>query len=175
MVTHRGALIGAAMSSLMLLSTTAQGAVSAEEAARLQGDLTPLGAERAGNADGTIPAWDGGLQTAPEGIAVTDDLYRPDPFADDEPLYRIPERLTRLFRRLPLAALALWGFFVIRVRRRRALDRQGSIGDDYFRPRRFVFRNYFRGWPLFVGSRLVPRPSRRRHYRSRTRLPAAPS
>ena len=89
MVTHRGALIGAAMSSLMLFSTTALGAVSAEEAARLQGDLTPLGAERAGNADGTIPAWDGGLQTAPEGVVVTDDLFRPDPFADDEPLYRI--------------------------------------------------------------------------------------
>ena len=39
-------------------------AISAEEAARLGADLTPLGGEKAGNAAGTIPAWDGGLISA---------------------------------------------------------------------------------------------------------------
>jgi len=36
-------------------------AVDASQAARLGQDLTPLGAERAGNAEGTIPAWTGGV------------------------------------------------------------------------------------------------------------------
>ena len=43
-----------------LLSSVALGAahaaVSAEEAAKLKTELTPLGAERAGNKEGTIPA-----------------------------------------------------------------------------------------------------------------------
>jgi len=38
------------------LSVSAVAGVSESEAARLDGDLTPMGAERAGNAAGTIPA-----------------------------------------------------------------------------------------------------------------------
>ena len=41
--------------------------VSAEEAAKLKSELTPLGAERAGNKDGSIPAWDGGVVKPPAG------------------------------------------------------------------------------------------------------------
>lgn len=37
------------------------------EAARLGADLTPVGAERAGNDAGTIPPWIGGLTTPPAG------------------------------------------------------------------------------------------------------------
>ena len=48
--------------TLAVLGTSAMAAVSPEEAARLGKDLTPIGAERAGNKDGTIPAWDGGLK-----------------------------------------------------------------------------------------------------------------
>src|SRR5690606_41300532 len=39
-----------------------QAKVDATQAARLGQDLTPLGAERAGNAAGSIPAWTGGVQ-----------------------------------------------------------------------------------------------------------------
>ena len=39
-------------------------AVSAQDAARLGAELTPLGAEKGANAAGTIPAWDGGLDSA---------------------------------------------------------------------------------------------------------------
>ena len=46
---------------ILLAITPAFGAVSAQEAERLGKDLTPMGAERAGNADGTIPAWDGAI------------------------------------------------------------------------------------------------------------------
>lgn len=61
--------------------------VSATEAARLGADLTPLGAIRAGNADGSIPAWDGGITTPPAGYKPGD--HHPDPYASDQPLYTI--------------------------------------------------------------------------------------
>jgi len=44
---------------------TAMAGVTAEEAAKLKTTLTPFGAERAGNAEGTIPAWDGGITEIP--------------------------------------------------------------------------------------------------------------
>lgn len=46
---------------LSLLATNVLAAVSPDEAATLGTTLTPLGAEMAGNADGSIPAWTGGL------------------------------------------------------------------------------------------------------------------
>lgn len=57
------------------------------DAAALDDRLTPMGAERAGNAAGTIPAWDGGLTRAPDGYREGD--HYPDPYADDQPLFVI--------------------------------------------------------------------------------------
>ena len=57
--------------------------------ARLDGDLTPLGSERAGNADGTIPAWTGGLTSPPEGIGYEKGKHLPDPFSDDKVLFTV--------------------------------------------------------------------------------------
>lgn len=62
-------------------------ALSADEVARLGKDLTPVGAEQAGNADGTIPAWEGGITTPPAGYKKGD--HHPDPFADDKVLFTI--------------------------------------------------------------------------------------
>ena len=57
-------------------------AVTAEEAAALKGNaLTPYGAERAGNKEGTIPAWDG----KPVKVAVDAEGRRSDPFAAEKP------------------------------------------------------------------------------------------
>lgn len=64
----------------------AQASVGPDIAAQLQGRLTPLGAERAGNAAGTIPAWDGGLVRPAAG---GDGQRYLDPFADDQPLFVI--------------------------------------------------------------------------------------
>lgn len=61
--------------------------ISADEAARLGADLTPLGAEKAGNADGSIPAWDGGITTAPAGYEPG--MHHIDPFAADAILFTI--------------------------------------------------------------------------------------
>jgi hypothetical protein len=70
-----------------LIALNLHAAVKPSEAARLGADLTPLGAETAGNADGTIPAWNGGILTPPAGYKVGD--HHPDPFAADKPLYTI--------------------------------------------------------------------------------------
>lgn len=64
-----------------LLANGAAAAVSEAEASRLEQDLTPVGAERAGNAAGTIPPWQGGLTEPPPGYSEGDHLE--DPFADD--------------------------------------------------------------------------------------------
>ena len=50
----------AALSAVLALSVTAAVAkVPESELARLGQDLTPMGSEKAGNADGTIPEWTG--------------------------------------------------------------------------------------------------------------------
>ena len=70
------------------LNGATQAAVPPEQAAKLDGpEFTPLGAERQGNAAGTIPAWEGGITKPPSG-------YRPgqqhiDPFADDHMQFSI--------------------------------------------------------------------------------------
>ncbi|MDL2424646.1 DUF1329 domain-containing protein, partial [Pseudomonas sp. BAgro211] len=48
--------------ALSLLTTSVMAAISADEAARLGTSLTPLGGEMAANAQGSIPAWTGGLK-----------------------------------------------------------------------------------------------------------------
>ena len=63
---------------LCVISNLSHSAVTAEEASSLKTTLTPLGAEKAGNKDGTIPAWDGGVTKMPAGPKRGDipvDLY----------------------------------------------------------------------------------------------------
>ena len=56
------------IASLTAGSGAALAAMSVQEVERLGKDLTPMGAEKAGNKDGSIPAWDGGLPSTPAGI-----------------------------------------------------------------------------------------------------------
>jgi hypothetical protein len=48
-------------------------------------DKTPIGATRAGNAEGTIPPWEGGVTQVANGWKPGD--ARVDPFADEKPLF----------------------------------------------------------------------------------------
>lgn len=66
----------------------AMAAVSPEEAARLGQDLTPMGAEAAGNADGSIPAWNPEGSPIPANFVAGSDNYV-DAYPDDKPLYTI--------------------------------------------------------------------------------------
>ena len=69
------------------LLLTGVAALAAGDASRLGRDLTPLGGEAKGNADGSIPAWTGGVTTAPAGYKPGD--HHPDPFAADAPLFTV--------------------------------------------------------------------------------------
>lgn len=79
-------LIAAAFASLFASNATLA-KLSAEEVARLGQDLTPMGAEKAGNADGSIPAWNNGITTAPAGYEVG--MHHLDPFSSDKVLFTI--------------------------------------------------------------------------------------
>ena len=81
----------AAIALALTASSIASAALSPQDAARLGADLTPLGGEKAGNAAGTIPAWDGGLSSpAKAGFpAFASPGRAPDPFPNDKPLFKI--------------------------------------------------------------------------------------
>ncbi len=76
-----------AVLALAVLCLPAQAKVDAAQAARLGQDLTPLGGERAANAAGTIPVWDGGLTTPP--ASYQPGMHHPDPYAADAALYTV--------------------------------------------------------------------------------------
>ena len=77
--------------ALALASSVVSAEMSAADISRLGKDLTPVGAEAAGNADGSIPAWTGGLKSpADAGFAdFKSGGHHPDPYASDKPLFTI--------------------------------------------------------------------------------------
>jgi hypothetical protein len=79
------------LAAAMLFAQSAWGAASPQDAARLGQDLTPLGGEKAGNADGTIPAWTGGIKSAADAgfPNYKSGDHHPDPYASDKPLFTI--------------------------------------------------------------------------------------
>jgi hypothetical protein len=76
-----------AVLALSSLAMAVSAAVSPEEAATLQTTLTPMGAERAGNAEGTSPEWTGGLPV--DAAPVSDNGFFSDPYADDQKLFTV--------------------------------------------------------------------------------------
>ncbi|MBT42421.1 MAG: outer membrane lipoprotein-sorting protein [Idiomarina sp.] len=77
-------MLKAGVFALSVISASVAAKVSPEEAARLGQDLTPIGAEKAGNADGSIPAWDGGYTDE-----SVEEVRGTNPFASDEILFTI--------------------------------------------------------------------------------------
>ncbi|WP_435609014.1 DUF1329 domain-containing protein [Pseudomonas knackmussii] len=103
-------LIQAGCLSLGLLAGQVMAAVSVDQAARLGADLTPVGAEKAGNADGSIPAWTGGL-TASAGAADAGG-FLPDPYASEKPLFTITAQNAEQYKaRLTPGQLAMFKRF----------------------------------------------------------------
>jgi hypothetical protein len=85
----RKTLIAASLAALA--GGAAHAAVTADEAKQLGTTLTPVGAEKAGNKEGTIPEWTGGLTTPPAGF-VKGSGKRPDPYASDKPRLTITSK-----------------------------------------------------------------------------------
>ncbi|MCR9106182.1 MAG: DUF1329 domain-containing protein [Gammaproteobacteria bacterium] len=87
LMTGRKTVVGALAAVLAgcLMSASASAGVSPEEAARLGKDLTVMGAEEAGNAEGTIPAFNGGgVNPLPAGFVPGSGTYI-DPYAGEKP------------------------------------------------------------------------------------------
>jgi hypothetical protein len=73
--------------ALACVAGTALAGLPTADVERLGKDLTPTGAEKAGNKDGTIPQWEGGMAKAPAGFDAKNGYA--DPFASEAPLYTI--------------------------------------------------------------------------------------
>jgi hypothetical protein len=73
-----------AAAATLACSGAAFAAISADEVKALGSTLTAVGAEVAANKDGTIPAYSGGLTSAPAGFKAGDGI-RPNPFASEKP------------------------------------------------------------------------------------------
>lgn len=86
MTSHKKTIIASCVVALVFAASGARAAVGAGEAATLKTTLTPLGAEKAGNKNGSIPAWSG---TPTAGAGLTAAGRRADPFAVEKPLFSI--------------------------------------------------------------------------------------
>jgi hypothetical protein len=81
------ALLRASAVGIYLAAVSPAVGAASPDYSRLGNDLTPVGAERAGNADGTIPPYEGGLKEPPAGW--TPQLGYVDPFPSDRPVFTI--------------------------------------------------------------------------------------
>jgi hypothetical protein len=86
MFTMRFARLALAV-ALAAATGSALAKATPQEIDRLGKDLTPVGAEKAGNKEGTIPAWDGGLTKVPAGFDPKKGYA--DPYTADKPLLTI--------------------------------------------------------------------------------------
>jgi len=96
----------AALAALAAFAVPAAAQLAGSDLAKLGTTLTPLGAEKAGNAAGTIPAWDGGLTKPVPGYK--EGGYYPDPFPGDKPLFTIDAKNMDQYKgELPPGAMAM--------------------------------------------------------------------
>jgi hypothetical protein len=103
-------LIAVAVSGGAAMSAIA--AATQEEIAQVGTKYTPRGAEMAGNADGSIPPYTGPIKP-PANYDPKTPGYRPDPFADEQPLFsvtaanmdqyadQLSEGMEEMFRKYP--------------------------------------------------------------------------
>ena len=78
---------GSALATVAGVGLDATPAKAAPDASLLTTTLTPFGSIRAGNADGSIPAWTGGYTTLPEGFQPGDPIG--ELFPDEQPILTI--------------------------------------------------------------------------------------
>jgi hypothetical protein len=78
---------GSALAGVAGLGVDMAPAQAAPDASLLKTTLTPFGSIRAGNADGSIPAWTGGFTTLPEGFKPGDVIG--DLFPDEKPVLTV--------------------------------------------------------------------------------------
>ncbi|KRW62657.1 DUF1329 domain-containing protein [Pseudomonas sp. TTU2014-080ASC] len=82
--------------TLSLMTSSVLAAASPDEIAKLGTSLTPIGAERGANADGSIPEWTGGLTKSAGSVDAKGFLS--NPFADEQPLFVITAQNAEQYR-----------------------------------------------------------------------------
>ncbi|AIZ34095.1 DUF1329 domain-containing protein [Pseudomonas parafulva] len=85
-MTMTTSLLKAGVLGVSLLAGSVMAAVSADEAAKLGSTLTPMGAEKAGNADGSIGPWE---PLGKNAGSVDGRGFLADPYASEKPLFTI--------------------------------------------------------------------------------------
>ena len=106
MTISKNLMVSAISAAMLAIPTTAMAKASEADVARLGKDLTVVGGETAGNKDGSIPAYSGGLTKAPA-------CFKPgveycDPYADEKPVLEITGRNAEQYKdKLPTGALAM--------------------------------------------------------------------
>ncbi len=85
MLKTKARLYGAAF-SILATGAAVQG-ISQSEINQLGANLTPIGAEKTGNADGSIPEWTGGLPT--DAGQPLPNHFLENPFQDEQPAFEI--------------------------------------------------------------------------------------
>lgn len=93
--------------AISLFAVNVHAQVSAEQASQLGNSLTPVGAEKAANAEGSIPAWNGGLPTNAGSVDAKGFLA--NPFASEAPLFTITAQNAEQYKgKLSVGQLALF-------------------------------------------------------------------
>ena len=87
MKTFKTTVVALSIAAMMSAAHWASAEMTAAEVDRLGKDLTPFGSEKAGNKDGTIPEWTGGMTSPPAGWKP--EMGYIDPFANEKPLFTI--------------------------------------------------------------------------------------
>src|SRR6185369_7982870 len=89
-----------------LIGSTSSAAPADAEVAKLGTQLTPTGATKEGNADGTIPPWSGGLSTPPAGWKP--EMGYTDPYVNEKPVFTITASNAAQYKdKLPAGLMAL--------------------------------------------------------------------
>jgi hypothetical protein len=136
---------------LLLISTagSASAKVTAQEAEKLKSTLTPFGAEKEGNADGTIPAWEGGYTTLPEGYVKGG--KRGDLFPEDKVEFKItPQNMDQYADKLSEGTKALFKrypetFYINVYKTRRTASAPQWVYDEIYKN---ATRSYVDGYDV---------------------------
>ena len=99
--------------SSLLIAPAAFAKVPEQQAERLGNDLTPMGSEKAGNADGTIPSWTGGLSSIPPNVSYkSGQAQHANPFKNDRRLFTItPQNMAQYKDKLTPGYQALFSTY----------------------------------------------------------------
>jgi len=74
--------------------------VTLASALKAEDELTPIGAEKQGNMDGSIPDWTSGLVDIPKGYNRKKPDVLPNPFAGEQPSYQINHKNLQTYQHL---------------------------------------------------------------------------